>query len=106
MGLFGVATMVNHVQLPVLQGKKNAFIEKRKLGGLWQKKSVAFHWLSPCQEKKESFFFVLGSAIITGSENFPFWSLNSIYLGFKQNRIFFIHSTGDRHLFPYLNYFE
>lgn len=38
--------------------------------------SVAFQRLSPRQEKKGCFFFLLGSAIIAGSQSSPFLSLD------------------------------
>ena len=48
--------MVSHKQVPTWQGKKNALIEKkRNLGSIPRKEFMAFHCLSPFQEKK-SFF--------------------------------------------------
>ena len=64
--------------LQVLTGKKNAFIEKRELErGILNKKYSAFPWLSLCQEKKMTFFF-MGSAIVAGCESSPFWFFKSI----------------------------
>ena len=48
----GSVTMMSQVQVSTWQGKENVFIErKRKLEGLQQTKSLAFHWLSACQER-------------------------------------------------------
>ena len=50
------ATRVSHVQVPKGQGMKSIFIEgKRKLGGLSKQVSMAFQWLSPCQEGRRVF---------------------------------------------------
>ena len=51
------------------------------------KESMAFHWLSPPQERGESLFLLLGSALVTGHQSFPFWSPDSIWL-----RLLFIKS--------------
>ena len=48
----GSVTTMSHVQVSTRQGKENVFIErKRKLEGLQQTKSLAFHWLRACQER-------------------------------------------------------
>ena len=41
---------------------------------------MAFHWLSPPQERGESLFLLLGSALVRGRQSFPFWSPDSIWL--------------------------
>lgn len=63
---------------PHERGKRLLFQGKR---GLWRatvnKESMVFYWLSLCQEK-ESFFFLLGSAISTGYESSHFSLLTLI----------------------------
>ena len=44
------------------------------------KESVASHWLSSARKEAESFFFLLGSAIVAGCESSPCWSPDSIRL--------------------------
>ena len=52
-GNLGSATIVSHVQVLTQQGKETAFTEgQRKLGARVNKESLAFHWLSPCQERR------------------------------------------------------
>lgn len=47
----GSATMESHVQIPIEGGKETAFIEeRRKLRARGNSESMAFDWLSPCQE--------------------------------------------------------
>ena len=47
----GCATMMSHVQVSTWQGKETVFTgRKRKLEG-YSKLSLAFHWLSPYQER-------------------------------------------------------
>ena len=41
------------------------------------KEFMAFCWLSPCQERRGVFCFLLGSAINARFESSPFWSPDS-----------------------------
>lgn len=63
------------MQVPMGHGKKNAFIQRKgKLGGLCivNKKSVTFHGLSSCQERRGAFLLPVGFATLSGHENWPF----------------------------------
>ena len=51
---------------------------KKEVGrAIVNKESMAFHWLRGCQERR-GVFFLVGSAILTGHERSPFWSLNLV----------------------------
>ena len=65
--------MMRHVQIPPQQGKEKIFIEKkRKFSVLLTKSpSVFIGWVLARKE----FFFMLGSAFISGCESSPFWLL-------------------------------
>ena len=52
-------------------GKENAFIEGTESWESQSKQSMAFHWLSPCQEKEGSFLFVLDSCYPWGAWELP-----------------------------------
>lgn len=59
----GSVAMERHMQVPMGHGKKNAFIQRKgKLGGLCivNKKSVTFHRLSSCQERRGAFLLPCG----------------------------------------------
>lgn len=47
---------------------EGAYFSKEKEAGesIVNEESMAFHWLSPCQEERESFFFLFGSAVVPG----------------------------------------
>ena len=58
-----------------------AVLNKKSIGGIENSKYSAFHWLSSYSpslaellpgKKRETFFFLLGSAIIIGLESTPF----------------------------------
>ena len=54
--------METHVQVNAQQGKENAFTEREKEAG-WakvNKEYMAFHSLSPCQERKGVFPLPIG----------------------------------------------
>ena len=55
--------------------EENSFTEEKGgWEGLVNKEFSAFHWLSPCQEKKEEvLFFLLCSATVRGCKSSPFW---------------------------------
>ena len=47
----GSPTMQSHVQVPIQGGKETTFIKgQKKLRTRGNSESMAFHWLSPCQE--------------------------------------------------------
>ena len=82
--------MVSHVQVPnKMEGRTLYRGEKEVVRAIVSKESLSFYWLS-CDclslaellagNKKESFFFLLGSALVIGCESCPFWSSNSILI--------------------------
>lgn len=71
--------MVSHVQVTTEEGKENTLIEgKRKWGGRNKQRPWFFIDSAVARKKEESFFFLLGSALVAGQEGSPFWSLSSI----------------------------
>ena len=60
----GSAATVSHMQVLAWQEKETTFIDgKRKFGGgRWseQRESMAFHWLSPCWERRGNFVLPVG----------------------------------------------
>lgn len=56
------------------EGKKCFYREETEVGRV--KEFVAFHWLSPYQEREA--FLLSGSAVITGRESALLWSTDSI----------------------------
>ena len=57
----GSATMVSHMWGLAGQGKETAFIEEKEVRrAIVNKQSVAFHWLSPCWERRGVFLLPVG----------------------------------------------
>ena len=75
----GSATMLSHMQVPPQQGNKNAFyreekeVERAVVNSLWLFTGWVF-----ARKEKDSFFFLLDSAIVIGHESFKFWSSKSV----------------------------
>lgn len=70
--------MASHVESLAQQGKALDFIDGTKFGRTVSEDFMAFWWLSPCQEIKGVFVLLLGSAVITKSKSYHFWSPGSI----------------------------
>ena len=82
MGLFGIsreynsgcATIASPVGVSLHSKGRRTLLQKEKGG--WEgcsKQKVHGFYLTEFREKEESFFFLFGSANITGHERSPFW---------------------------------
>ena len=80
MGLFGISRDLQfqvcnhgepHVSPCPATGELFYRGEKEVGRAIVNKESMAFHWLSPCQERRGVFLLLLGSAIIAEHEIFP-----------------------------------
>ena len=70
------STRVSPGQVPTPQRKEKTCKEEKEVWGGWREtESLAFHWLSPCQERRGVFLW--GWAVFTGPESSPFWSPKS-----------------------------
>ena len=62
--------------------RKRTFIEEEAGRVIANKEPMAFHWLSPCQERREIFIPPCWALLDNRVWEFPFWSPDSIQLRF------------------------